>query len=607
MASLADRLREEAGNRTSLSDIFAEEPVDLSTFVQDKKFLDNPPLSPVQYDAIRHLEQVLYPDTYDLMVTEFGSYWTPVRYITEATFQWGKGGGKDHTCRVAVSRIMYLLLCLHSPQDYFGIPRQDSIHGLNVASSTGQATRAFFQPLKRALTRKGCWFEDKCSDKEQSIMFDKNLEAISGHSTADTQEGLNLIVGIADEISAFRTRDEANRYARGPREAGNTAENIMSMLRTSASTRFPDGNYKIASISFPRYKGDAIQQLTTEARADNEKYGEDSKRYVSGPLCTWDVNPRVKGREQFRHEYDKDPDAARAKYECDPPSSTNTFFRNKMALSAAFGDVRPQEPIMISYYWATNEHGKGAWFPKFHFAADFLPIEGAIYAMHGDIGITQDHAGVALAHVKKWDTREWLVGHTDEGQEITQEDRRPIVKLDFVSSFAADLGAKPVAREVQISWYRELLLQLERRGFVIKRYTFDGFQSTDSMQQLQARGIESERVSTDGTDAVHWKTLRDLLYEGRLEGYYRKEVYSELEQLTKLSNGKVDHPPFGSKDEADALCLACVGALTVGGAEDEDATPADMFGTSMPEAIGNDDHFTEDLSEMFYSTDGSPW
>jgi hypothetical protein len=471
MASLADRLREEAGNRTSLSDIFAEEPVDLSTFVQDKKFLDNPPLSPVQYDAIRHLEQVLYPDTYDLMVTEFGSYWTPVRYITEATFQWGKGGGKDHTCRVAVSRIMYLLLCLHSPQDYFGIPRQDSIHGLNVASSTGQATRAFFQPLKRALTRKGCWFEDKCSDKEQSIMFDKNLEAISGHSTADTQEGLNLIVGIADEISAFRT----------------------------------------------------------------------------------------------------------------------------------------QEPIMISYYWATNEHGKGAWFPKFHFAADFLPIEGAIYAMHGDIGITQDHAGVALAHVKKWDTREWLVGHTDEGQEITQEDRRPIVKLDFVSSFAADLGAKPVAREVQISWYRELLLQLERRGFVIKRYTFDGFQSTDSMQQLQARGIESERVSTDGTDAVHWKTLRDLLYEGRLEGYYRKEVYSELEQLTKLSNGKVDHPPFGSKDEADALCLACVGALTVGGAEDEDATPADMFGTSMPEAIGNDDHFTEDLSEMFYSTDGSPW
>jgi hypothetical protein len=588
MSTISSLLRQETAVAAGLSDVFDEEPAPLDVFIKDKKYLYNPPLSEVQYEAVRHLEQIYYRQTYVDMVEQFGEYWRPVRFITEATLQWGKGSGKDHICRVAAARVAYLLLCLKNPQAYFGIPPQDSIHMLNVASSAPQASRAFFEPLRRLLTRKGCWFEDKCHDREQSIVFHKNLEAISGHSSAETQEGLNLICGIADEISAFRTREEAEKFARGPREAANTAEAIMSMMRTSASTRFPDGNYKIAAISFPRFRGDAIQQLTKDANKSIARDGQQSRRYVSGPLKTWEVNPRVRGKDQFQDEYDKDPDAAKAKYECDPPASANTFFRNKDRVREAMSREVSAPPVSIDYIWRENEHGVGEWWPEFSFSDDLQPIDGAIYAMHGDIGITQDKAGVAMCHVSTWDVREWTVGHNEDGTEIKQTDSRPTVRLDIATSFEADLAAQPAPRQVQIAWYRELLMELQRRGFCILLYTFDGYQSTDGMQQLERMGIESRRVSTDSKDAIHWKTLRDLIYQGRFDGYQQEDVTNELLLLTRTTSGKVDHPSFGSKDEADALCLATIGALDMGGRESEERTVAQPAGLSMPEALGSD-------------------
>ncbi len=76
---------------TTLSEIFSEEPVDLTTFVTDKRFLGNPPLSAVQYEFLRHMEQIYFLPTYELMRQEFGEYWKPVRQVNFLYVQWGKG------------------------------------------------------------------------------------------------------------------------------------------------------------------------------------------------------------------------------------------------------------------------------------------------------------------------------------------------------------------------------------------------------------------------------------------------------------------------------------------------------------------------------------
>jgi hypothetical protein len=95
----------------------------------------------------------------------------------------------------------------------------------------------------------------------------------------------------------------------------------------------------------------------------------------------------------------------------------------------------------------------------------------------------------------------------------------------------------------------------------------DGFQSVDGLQILEAHGIETDRVSTDLSEEP-WRVLRNLAYEDRLRGFKDPLLLVELAGLSKLPNGKIDHPADGSKDIADSVACACAGAVLLGGQED---------------------------------------
>lgn len=561
-------------SKLSLNTIFEEEPVPLTTFVQDRGYLANPELSPIQYEAVRYAEQIYYPDLYPVMVLEFGDYWKPLRMVNFLDLMWGKGGGKDHVCRMISLRIAYLLMCLKSPQAYYGMPEQDTIHLLNVASSSTQAQRAFFTPMTRAVKRG--WFAERCHPSLNVIQFqpdDKNIEAISGHSDAESQEGLNLMLGIADEIDAFRSKDEMQFRAKQQREPTNSAEGILDMMQTSASTRFPEV-YKNVRISYPRYLGSKIMILVEEGHADVAADPEHSRHYASGPWATWDVNPRVKGPESFALDYKKNPVLARAKYECKPAPAISPFMRNEQSIAAIFRECE-QEPVVVEYQLNTVEVEDitrdgviikvHQWEPIHHFSKDLIPITGAQYSMHADIGLRRDFCGVALSHVS-----EWLylprVGHDKEEGEVEIREYVPYVKVDFVFSYEHDMGSQPIAREIQIRWIRQLYEDLKIKGFDISRVTLDSYQSAEIIQFFQGRGVEAEVVSTDKNPDLY-DGLRDLIYDQRIECPYRARVQKELAALQKLPNGKIDHPPNGSKDEADALCASVFGALVLGGSE----------------------------------------
>ena len=572
------------GTSASGFSLFAEEPVPLSVFVQDRGYLANPPLSEVQYEAVRHAERVYYPETYEVLARsadkKVRDYWSvPTRMVNFLELEWGKGGGKDHTCRMIAMRVCYLLLCLKSPQVYFEMPEQDSIHVLNVASSSKQAQRAFFAPMRRAVQRPGCWFQRNAgidildaTERQRrgargertvtlldTIRFEHNIEAVSGHSDADSQEGLNLILGIADEIDAFRSAAElAKSGGARQRESSSSAEAILDMIRTSATTRFP-AVFKNVHISYPRYLGSTIQQLVAKGNADIAARGDKSRYYVSGPLATWDANPRIKGKEAFAEDYEKDPALAEAKYECKPRRAINPYFANEAAIRDCLTEY-VQPPLSVSY-----KREGASWAPVYTFSPELYPVKGALYAMHADLAVTGDRAGVTMAHVKRWQDHA-LVGHDEDGIEIQIAERRPVVKVDFTISFESNSGAVP-PMEIQIRWARMLCLELRRMGFPVVRFTFDQYQSKDSMQILESHGIETDRFSTDISEEG-WRTLRDVMYEGRLEMPARELTVIELLGLSRLPNGKIDHLGDSSKDEADSLAGAVTGALEVGGQED---------------------------------------
>lgn len=537
----------------------------------------------------------------------WGEYWTlsvdgPASYVSDFGIL-DHNSGKDSMCRIGVTRAADLMLCLKNPQEYFNMGDADEIHLLNVAASADQARRAFFSPMKRLwqttpyLSQS---FRNGYTPGEQSISIQlaKGIELVSGHSMAETQEGLNVLVGIADEISAFRTEDELRRAGTvvEGREA-KTAEGIVKMLRTSARTRFPE-TFKVAQISYPRFKGDAIQNATAVGEQNLTRHGTASQYYVSGPHATWEVRPGIT-QEHFRDDYDEDPEMSMAMYECRPSTAVNRFMRNDTAIAHAFARSIP-DPIHVEYFWGLPEgtvesplgpkEGVG-WQVKFHFNEEVLqPMAGAAYALHGDIALTGDRAGVAMSHIRTFTEARRAVFTEAQQEAVAQTDNlladptlepRPVIRNDFVFSFESDMKATHAdgtlnPREIQIRWYRQLVWELIARGFYVASVTFDGFQSADMIQIFESREIESSVLSLDRNDKVY-QTFKDVVYDNRLEGYFRPRIIEEVSALRVTPTRKIDHVPGGSKDESDALAGSVYGAILVGGDEGDEPENANVF------------------------------
>lgn len=566
---------------------WVEEPVPLDVFIRDARYMKNPPLSPIQYDAVRIAERIYFPDTYGLLAASdtpaIREYWSaPLPMVNFMALEWGKGGGKDHTCRMLSMRVAYLTLCLPSAQDYYHVPEQDEIHLLNVASSATQAGLAFFGPMRSAVMRKGCWLEAYADPLQGLIRYSNGVRAVSGHSDAETQEGLNLLLAVADEVDAFKREEELEAHRSGiGRESTKSAEAILKMMRTSMMTRFPQVG-KNVFISYPRYKGSLIQSLRVQGLKDNERHGTSSRWYVSGPVPTWVANP-LRSRHEFDADYEDDPVLSRARYECDPAAAVNPYFTNEIAIEGCLKD-EPAERIGIRYEARQRvvTHPDGArelvtsWDAQFEFSAALVPRRGAIYFMHGDLAKNKDRAGVAMAHVRSWEAVE-VIGQGPQGEDVPATERHPVVAVDFVIGFEPDINASP-PREIQISWVLDLFMELRRRGFNVRGFTFDQYQSEQMMQFLLRQGIEAKRVSTDMT-VEPYRGTRDLFNENRIElpvcrprqrdgSLLEPRVVHELLALSRQGNGKIDHPAGGSKDMSDAMVCAVQGAVQMGGRED---------------------------------------
>lgn len=553
--------------------IFAEDPVPLPVFLYDKKYMALPKLSQKQFAFVEAGTLVYYPETIrqlgwvmsDQLKTEIallhGKAAVPVTglapYYTTLVAKWGKGSGKDTVSRIILSRLAYLLLCLKDPQNYLEIMPGDSINMLNVAYSAKQAQVIFFEPLKRLLER-SLWFRDKVNRQlEDHIEFKNQINLYSGHSEQESMEGHNLLAAVLDEIAAFKTEAELEqRQRRSSRALEHSAEALSRMVTSSATSRFPY-LHKIIYISFTRFKGDFIEQ-----KYDEGLHSPNTAFVSWGP--TWEVNP-TKKRVHFDEEYRNDPENSAARYECKPPKATDAYFKHLT-------------PELIQSCWdCVYDAVTDTYTPNIEVPISddvfnpilkpwFMGIVGVNYFAHVDLGLSKDRAGVCICHRAGFRDREII--HTDEGgREWSQHVRLPKIHVDLWFSYQA-----PPNGEIDFSVIRGFLYDLhEKRNCRLAKVTYDGWQSADSIQQMMKRGIEAETFSVD-KDTKAYDTLKEMIYDHRLNGYYRAIGVGELERLNIVTGNKVDHPLSGSKDEADALAgsvyNACIAGLTDSSVED---------------------------------------
>lgn len=529
---------------------FDEKPVDLKTFINNDKYLNMPRvgLSEVQEQLIKACTQIYRLET---LITLYGyeegsRLWTET--FNEIIFQLGKGSGKDFSSEIACAYLVYKLLCLTSPAEYFGKPPNDEIHIINVAINAAQANNVFFKGFKK-LINQAPWFHGRYSDsKAGEIAFDKHITVFSGHSEREAFEGYNVIMVILDEIAGFAAESTSGN------EQSKTAQSIYDMYRASVTSRFPEFG-KLVLLSFPRYKGDFIQKRYDEVIAEKQTVdmkhtlkldpglpdGVEGNEFVvewerdfiiryktprvfALKRASWESNPTMKIEDYTRDFFDNYIDAL-SRFACMPPDSVDAFFKDKQKIEDAFRSTN-----------GVDEDGR--------FTDIFIADQKKRYFIHVDLARVHDHCAVSMAHVEKWETR-------NIGGKMTEP--APVVKVDCVRWWTP----KPT-ENVDFADVIQFIVSLKRRGFDVKLVTFDRWESDPVIKELREYGLRAEKLSVA---KKHYTDMAMVVHEGRLAGPDIELLRNELLRLRIMPNDKIDHPRSGSKDLADATCGAIFNAV----------------------------------------------
>jgi hypothetical protein len=531
------------------ADNFEEKPVDAKTFVEGDDYLQQPPLSQVQYDIVEAMSQIYrIEDLIDLMGEEEGRRYYKKYTKNEVILQLGKGSGKDFTSTVACAYIVYKLLCLKDPSRYFGKPSGDAIDIINVAINAQQAKNVFFKGFKSKI-EKSPWFAGKFYAKADSVEFDKAITVYSGHSERESHEGLNLILAVLDEISGF-----AQEIGTG-NDQGKTADNIYKAFRASVDSRFPDLG-KVALLSFPRYPGDFISKRYDDVIMENEVVSKTHKFIMNEDLPedspgnsmeiswdedniisykypgmfalkkpTWEVNPTRK-IDDFKLAFYTDIGDAMQRFACVPTFASDAFFKQQEKVRACMTIRNPIDSAK-------------------RFDETFKPDPNKKYFVHADLAQKHDKCAVAIAHVEKWVSVQVMKDY---------EQVVPMVIVDAVVYWEPK-----VEGPVNLSEVKQWIQNLRRQGFDIGMVSFDRWQSFDIQNELKSVGMRTETVSVA---KKHYEDMAMLMYEERLAMPAIELLFEELTELKIMKNNRVDHPRKSSKDLADAVCGAIFGALS---------------------------------------------
>jgi hypothetical protein len=527
---------------------FLEEPVDVRTFTTSNDYLGLPPLSEYQYTLAECMSQIYkQEDLIALMGEEAGKDHYKRYTKQEVILMCGKGSGKDHTSTVGTAYLVYKLLCLKDPSKYFGKPSNDAIDIINVAVNAEQAKNVFFKGFKSKIEHSP-WFAGKYEAKVNGIEFDKAITVYSGHSERESAEGLNLVLAILDEISAFAMEGA------GGNDQGKTADNLYKAFRGSVDSRFPDYG-KVILLSFPRYKGDFISQRYDDVIAEKETKIRSHEFVINPELSeedssnrfsveweedhilsyklpgifalrrpTWEMNP-TRRIEDFKKAFFDDAPDALMRFACMPSSSSDAFFKSREKVERALSIRNPLDTFR-------------------RFEETFTPNADIEYFVHADLAQKHDKCAVAIAHVDKWVN---VKSFNDYEQVV------PVVVVDAIAWWEPKKEGP-----VDLSEVKNWIINLRRLGFHLGLVTFDRWQSFDIQQELKQVGIKTDTLSVA---KKHYEDLAMLIYEERLAAPHIDILKEEMLELRIVSANKVDHPRKKSKDLADAMCGAVYNSI----------------------------------------------
>lgn len=164
--------------------------------------------------------------------------------------------------------------------------------------------------------------------------------------------------------------------------------------------------------------------------------------------------------------------------------------------------------------------------------------------IHVDLGETGCSAGFAMVHCAKYTM--------DRPAPGMSESPAPVIQTDIM------LEIPPFDEKSRIDFekIRRFIFFLRDLNFKIACVTYDGYQSSDSVQYLLKAGMTADKESVDKNDGAY-VALQQAMFGKRFVCYEYPPFITNLMNLNHdIVKHKVDHSIGGAKDVSDAVAGA---------------------------------------------------
>jgi hypothetical protein len=552
-------------------------PVTIDEFMDSKEFLGCSTDEPLM-DVWPGLRDPIFRMNPDVMIGE-----APVKI---ALMGGATGWGKTHASLVTTAYQGYLATCFNNPHRMFKLNKATTPIMFMFMSVSGTVTkRVLYTPFRTVFTNMPYskkWLNwDKTLESE--LRLEGNIMFVPALASLQSLVGQAIAGAVIDEINFMLVIENSKQVAGAFGQGGHfdQAEIIYSNITRRQKRSFTTAGVSFGTICAPsstRYKGDYIDRKMAEAEEQQTpnvlplRY----KQYDIAPL----KDPRDLAGETFSLLVGTDDYPTRVLEESAQaglnypehgliervPISFKPYFLSdpegagRDVLGVASNSITPffsQRHKIVECILAGREHGGLNSFivkPDVILSSDGMPqiIEEELPLdretprfVHIDLSISGDRTGIAMV---KYD------GHTpiENPQTPGQYELLPKYVVEMAVSIKPDSLNHLDPADVR-TWVMQLATYYNLN---IAMVTYDSFQSKESQGLFRAAGIASQEISMDKT-AEPYKTFRSAVYDGRVllpeSDLLRQEMIS-LEFIA--DKDKINHPPKGSKDLADAVCGA---------------------------------------------------
>lgn len=554
---------------------YDEVPVDIATFIHDKRYLGNGLTDP-------NGRFTLFPYWEEKLAEIFPTN-TTTRYNT-IILTGAIGLGKSTIAVICLLYMLYRLLCLKDPYAYYGMQPIDKI-SISLMNITMENAKGVALDKMNQLILSSEWFMSHgyMSGSENLIFHpEKHIEVITASSNNQVI-GRCLFANFTDEVNFGLTNDveklkrkqkqlisqiDARMASRFQREK--VGYTYLPTLNIIASSKNSEQSFLEDYIETKRRNNSSTTlivdepQWVVDSRKDSPVKFQVAigNKFLANELLPLDCPKSLVTEYRARgYQVIDVPIGYREKFEDNLDGSLMdiagiaTQSSTKYISGIRWNEIKTDKyrnPFTQEIIEVGTARDDTAQYSDFF---DLSRVPGELrnrpLYIHLDMSKSGDKTGIAGIYIM--------------GKRPSQEGVEESKTMFFRVAFNVSIKA-PKGYEISFDKNRTFINWLRDRGFRVKGVSSDTFQAAQIHQQLTADGFDVKTISMDRVDKdtrtqLQYAYLKSTIYERRMDVYSDCSFLTEeVLGLERLSDGSIEHPEQGTQGSKDAID-AVAGAL----------------------------------------------